>query len=126
MEILTWSPKQGCKGKAHRRENHFKSEVAVIEKTEIGYRNPITIRVYRSAGRVSFCIWVSYGNYYGSGSAITSSSYRDETIIKMLESAGFEVVGGDEFMYDTDYMKEAAEAIMKYFVMDGYIHEAHA
>ena len=129
MIITEFRKTMGCNGQRDRKESHFKSEVAVIAKTDKGFHVPVTIREYRTPSKVSFCIWTTNNGADASGSG--SSKHYADAMFSAISSMG--ILLDNYGCYDThttsSLMEAVARMIMEYFeypLKTYFIHTAHA
>lgn len=124
MKITAFNPKDGINSNAHRKENHFNKELALIAYTpETGFKNLATLRLYSTNLYNYACLWVNAASLpiHATGSARSGS--QDNAIYSAARSAG---ITFDEQTYYVD-ASDLMDAIAEYLGATAYtIHHAHA
>jgi len=134
MKITSFEPKKGMDSIRHRQDRSFVAECAIIAGRNRKLFNPVTLRMYRSNGVVSFTLQIDDQTVHASGSAICQNSFLaiDYALRKTLETSGFEVEGflEDDMCYISMFMEAVARTIGEYLKVrqewvNYYIHSVH-
>lgn len=110
---------------AHRREDHFRKEIAVLDAAT--GRAIVTARVYATDRAAYACIWIRHGDRHGSGSArATGYGYHraSAALDGAIRAAGVTLSRPIDGVGDTA-MVDACEAIGRAICNTTLTHIAH-
>jgi len=135
--VVSFTPKEGIKANAHRKEKHFRQSWTLFNLNfntghtdEPHVKTPqecAEVRIYRAPGGMNHyaCAWISTPRnlpapQHANGSA--ADGYDNGAARRALESAGFKF----ETLHQDLTPEEALTAIAEFFGLTSYfIHNAH-
>lgn len=130
-KVTAFKPTDGIKAKAHRKENHFTDEYAILVPSDYPnrMRNAVTLRIYATDRMAYSCVWISNDPNYasGSGSAGGYGYHRSSAAVAdALTSAGIELEHSISGV-GSSAIEEALTAIAEHLQLkDWYLHHANA